>query len=220
MPRPPRIIVPEQPVHIVQRGVNRCVTFVTRADYTLFLMLLRELSDLHGCAIHSWTLMTNHFHLLLTPRDEIGPSRLLKALGGRYVPHFNRCQGRTGTLWQGRFFSSNIGSDNHFMACSRYVERNADRAGLVRNLADYEWTSYHCNALGKHDPLVTPHPLMRALARTDQGRHDAYRELFEHPVDEDFEASIRHAWRTSRPLDAVIWKDQVVAALNQRRAVA
>ena len=62
---------------------------------------------------------------------------MMQALGGRYVRYFNDRHGRTGTLWEGRYRSTLIDSEQYFLRCSRYIETNPVRAGLVISPADY-----------------------------------------------------------------------------------
>ena len=76
----------------------------------MYLAKLKEYSEEHHVAIHSFVLMTNHVHLLLTPTEGDGASRLLQSLGRYYVRYVNRNHGRTGTLWEGRFKSSPVDS--------------------------------------------------------------------------------------------------------------
>ena len=108
MPRP---VVPGQPLHLIQRGNNRAECFVDDEDRTYYLRTLREASRRMRCAIHAYVLMTNHVHLLLTPEDEAGPARMMQGIGRRYVRYFNERHDRTGTLWEGRFRSTLIDSD-------------------------------------------------------------------------------------------------------------
>src|SRR5690606_23844633 len=69
MPRQPRLILPDVPVHIIQRGNNRQACFYADDDYLFYLDHLAKQSEKAGCAIHAYCLMTNHVHLLLTPRN-------------------------------------------------------------------------------------------------------------------------------------------------------
>src|SRR5512142_786305 len=100
MPRAPRPVVPGQPLHIVQRGVNRAACFATTDDFHYYRHVLRVVSEREGCEVHAYVLMTNHVHLLLTPRDARAPARMMQAIGRWYVRYFNERQGRIGTLWQ------------------------------------------------------------------------------------------------------------------------
>jgi putative transposase len=129
MPRSPRPVIPDQPLHIVQRGNNRMPTFCHGEDFSHYLRLLGETSSDVGCSLHAYVLMSNHVHLLVTPHDERGAARMVQALGRRYVRYFNERHGRTGTLWEGRFRSTLIDSERYFLACSRYIELNPERLG-------------------------------------------------------------------------------------------
>src|SRR5438105_563827 len=102
MPRLPRLIVPDIAVHIVQRGNDRQACFREDSDYLVYLLHLRDLATKTQCALHAYCLMTNHVHLLLTPRDAQGCATLMRDLGQRYVQYFNCRHASTGTLWEGR----------------------------------------------------------------------------------------------------------------------
>src|SRR5688500_13939065 len=110
MARQLRQVLPGIALHVIQRGVNRAACFRAEADYLVYLSHLRQLSARHECTLHAYCLMTNHVHLLLTPGDEESCSALMRDLGRRYVPYFNRRHGRTGTLWEGRFHSCMVES--------------------------------------------------------------------------------------------------------------
>jgi putative transposase len=145
---------------------------------------LEELSGEHGCSIHAYVLMTNHVHLLLTPEQPDSVSVMMKNLGQRYVQRFNRKQGRTGTLWEGRFRSSVIDSEGYLFQCHRYIETNPVRAEMVRRPREYEWSSHRVNAEGKLSRLITPHPLYLSLGSTGPERLASYRALFEADLSE------------------------------------
>ncbi len=102
MPRRPRILLPDHPLHIVQRGINREPCFFAEEDYPCYLHWLEEAAHDCGCTIHAYVLMTNHVHLLLTPTTTGAPARLMQSLGRRYVQYANRYYRRTGSLWEGR----------------------------------------------------------------------------------------------------------------------
>src|SRR2546427_5328189 len=122
--------------------------------------------------------MTIHVHLLLSPARLDGASLLMKHLGQRYVQYFNRVHDRSGTLWEGRFRSSIVQAETYLLRCQRYIELNPVRAGMVDSPALYRWSSFHANALGCHDRLVTPHPVFLALGGEESRRRTRYLELF------------------------------------------
>lgn len=184
MPRHARLRVAGRPWHVRQRGVNRCACFVGDADRQVYLNLLKVYARKHGCAVHAYVLMSNHVHLLLTPDRDDGVSRLMKSLGERYVPFFNRTHGRTGTLWEGRFRSSIVQSESYLFTCQCYIELNPVRAAIVESPGDYKWSSYAANAAGTATDLISPHSLYLALGNDRVERADAYRSLFGAPSDE------------------------------------
>jgi putative transposase len=177
MPRPHRLDLPGITLHVVQRGNNRQPCFFRGRDYEHYLEILGELLELLGCELHAHVLMTNHVHLMLTPKDAGSVSRLMQSLGRRYVAYVNASRERTGTLWEGRFKSCPVDGSRYALACTRYIELNPVRAGMVALPGDYPWSSFHCNALGRADGLVTPHPALEELATDDLSRRNQYLAL-------------------------------------------
>jgi putative transposase len=125
---------------------------------------------------------------------------MMQALGRRYVRYFNERHGRTGTLWEGRYRSTLIDSERYFLQCSRYIEMNPVRAGLVPSPGDYCWSSFRNNAEGRPDPLVHEHPVYLALGRTVSARRDAYGALFSTPLASSELDAIRRATNQGRSL--------------------
>ena len=112
MPRQTRLELPGTPLHITQRGVNRCAIFVDEEDRRHYYELLRDTVHEHGIAVHAYVLMGNHVHLLLTSPERDALSRAMRNVGQCYVQAFNRRHRRTGTLWQGRFKSCLVDGRN------------------------------------------------------------------------------------------------------------
>jgi putative transposase len=140
MPRRSRCIVPGVPCHVAQRGVNRCETFSSDQDRSAYLRLLREnLEDGHGRLLGR-CVMSNHVHLIAVPEREDSLAILLRRVHGRYAQYYNTHSGRTGHLWQNRFFACVLGAD-HLWTALVYVDRNPLRAGMVRQAEDYRWSS-------------------------------------------------------------------------------
>ena len=178
MARQTRIVIPGQPLHIMHRGNNRQDVFKKEDDYQRFIDDLLASCKQSDCALHAYVLMPNHFHLLLTPPTEIALSHLMQSLGRRYVRYFNKEYQRSGTLWEGRYKSSLIDSDAYFLRCSRHIEENPIRAKLVTLPDEYKWSSYHHNALGKIDPLITEHESYKQISTSERAREIAYLGLF------------------------------------------
>ena len=170
--------LPGIPVHVIQRGNNRQQTFFEYGDFLYYLGALAESLERYSASLHAYTLMSNHVHLLITPEHEDSVPRIMQHVGRRYVLYINRKYSRSGTLWEGRYKCSLVDADNYLLMCYRYIEMNPVEAGMVKNPADYEWSSHRCNAVGKSSPLVTPHRIYLALGATRADRLRRYRELF------------------------------------------
>lgn len=180
MARLPRFTLPGYPHHVIQRGNNRQPIFATPADYQTLLDLLYENAQKCSVAIHAYVLMPNHFHLLATPDTAEGLPQMMQAVGRRYVRWFNNAQGRTGTLWEGRYKSTVIEAERYLLACMVYMDLNPVRAGLIASAAqaaDYPWSSHGHYVGHRTDKLITPHPLVWGLGNTPFAREAAYADL-------------------------------------------
>jgi len=216
MPRRARLRIADMPLHIIQRGNNRGACFFTDADYLVYLRHLRELAARLACCVHAYVLMTNHVHLLLSSREPDGASNLMKHLGQRYVQYVNRTYKRSGSLWEGRFRSSIVQAENYLLRCYRYIELNPVRAGMVAHSADYRWSSFGANAMGKPDHIVTPHPVYLALANDDAVRRSAYLEMFRGESDASELEQIRSAGSAGYALGDECFRKQIAHALGRR----
>lgn len=191
MPRLPRLDLPGIPQHVVQRGHDRLPCFVAEVDYMRYRQELLDAAPRHGCAIHAYVLMTNHVHLLVSPATEGAVSRMMQMLGRRYVGGFNARYRRSGTLWEGRFKSCLVDSEDYLLRCYRYIELNPVRARMVEAPGQYPWSSYAANALGRTDHLVTPHPAWLALDPEPGVRRVRYAEWVSEDTDAEETAEIR-----------------------------
>jgi putative transposase len=200
MARLPRLAAAGLPHHVIQRGNDRQAVFREDADYARYRGWLREIAATHALALHAYVLMPNHVHLLVTPPSDTALSKAMQSLGRRYVRWFNDKYGRTGTLWEGRFRSTVIDADRYLLACSRYIELNPVRAGIVNSPELYRWSSYAHHAGVLVDPLVTDHPLVWALGNTPFERQLAYRRLFEVDLEPAFVQALRSATNRGRAL--------------------
>ena len=177
MARLPRLTLAGYPHHVIQRGNNRHSIFDGDADYRRMLDLLRDNAARFGVTVHSYVLMGNHFHLLVTPQTADALPQMMQSVGRSYVRYFNDLHGRTGTLWEGRYKSTLIQTQRYLLACMAYIDLNPVRAGLSNDVADYEWSSYKHYIGRKIDKLVTPHPLYWELGNTPFAREAAYADL-------------------------------------------
>ena len=184
MARLPRHTLPDYPHHVIQRGNNRQATFVRAADYQRLLDLLDENARLFEVAIHAYVLMSNHFHLLVTPQSSDGLPQMMQAVGRRYVRYFNDSQQRSGTLWEGRYRSALIQTERYFLACMAYIDLNPVRAGMVAQAADYPWSS-HGHYIGRqNEAWLTPHPMYWEMGNTPFAREAAYAAMVQSGIDQ------------------------------------
>jgi putative transposase len=190
--------------HVIQRGNNRSDIFRDRDDYEFFLAVLERACKQEDVAVHNYVLMTNHVHMVMTPRKDAAVSLLMQAIGRFYVLHFNRRHARTGALFEGRYRSFVVDTDSYFFKCMRYVELNPVRAGLVTQPADYPWCSYRANALGASDGIVNPHGLYTSLGSCPSSRQANWREICAEGLPENQLAEIRTAVQRGGALGRVI----------------
>jgi putative transposase len=177
MARLPRLSFAGLPHHVIQRGHNGQTIFQRPSDCQFMLDLLQEYARKFEVAVHAYVLLPNHFHLLLTPQTADGLPLMLQAVGRRYVRYFNDAQGRTGTLWDGRYRCTVLQPDLYLLACMTYMDLNPVRAGLSATAATYPWSS-HGHYLGQRgDRLITPHAQFWGLGNTPFAREAAYAEL-------------------------------------------
>ncbi len=193
MARLSRLTLPGYPHHIIQRGNNRQAIFTTVADYEFLLGLIDANAKKFEVELHAYVLMTNHFHLLATPKTDTGLPQMMQAIGRSYVRYFNDLQGRSGTLWEGRYRSTLIQTDRYLLACMAYIDLNPVRAGLAQDARDYPWSSYGSYVGLRTDKLITPHALYWALANTPFGREAAYADLVRVGISSDQQTALTKA---------------------------
>jgi len=203
------------PAHVVQRGNNREACFFAEQDYHEYLNWLKEAADKHQVEIHAYVLMTNHVHLLMTPSDEIGISKVIQSVGRRYVQYVNHGYRRSGTLWEGRHKGSIVDAEDYLLSCYRYIELNPVRAGMVNHPGEYPWSSYRHHADGELNRYVTDHALYKALGLDGEQRWESYRSQFDVALDADEVQKIRVAEKFSMPLGHDRFRKQIEAALNR-----
>ena len=211
MPRGPRLEIAGVPLHLVQRGVNRCAVFLNHQDRGFYLSLLHQAFTANGVALHAYMLMSNHVHLLASSAVPGQISRAMQWLNQCYVRAFNVHHERTGTLWESRFRSSLVQTDRHLLEVLRYIELNPVRAGIAASPWDHAWSSVHAHLGRRVDARLSPHPLYVALGRSQRARTDAYRDWLLQPVADDRIDAIRARLRSQRALG-----DQRFVAMVER----
>jgi putative transposase len=203
MARRRRIFIPDMSVHVIQRGNNRMDIFREHRDYRSFLVFLERAAACYEVVIHAFVLMTNHFHLIVTPAAAHRLPQMMKEIGGRYVSYYNRKHDRIGTLWNGRYRGLLIEDERYWLTCLKYVEQNPVRAGMVSVPGKYPWSSYSAHAFGDWPSWLTPHPVYLALGHSAEERQLAYRSLCGAPLEDDQLTAVRlHFCTSARPIRA------------------
>jgi putative transposase len=147
MPRKARMYMAGMPCHIIPRGNNRDACFYADQDYQFYIDCMQDACERYHVAVHAYVLMTNHLHLLMSPENVDGISRVMQSVERRYVQYINLVEyRRSGTLWEGRHKASLVDADNYLLICIRYIELNPVRAGMVEHPASYRWPSFRFDA--------------------------------------------------------------------------
>ena len=194
MPRISRVVLPNHPHHVVQRGHNRQDIFTQQSDYEYFLATLREWKEACGVKVYAFCLMSNHVHLVLeTPEEAAMLPRLMKRLAGRQTRYTNRLVDRRGTLWESRYKSSAIQTDKYLLACCRYVELNPVRAGMVDYPEEYPWSSYSERMHGDKESWLDSSDCFTALGGSAEKRRRRYEEYVASAIPEGEWQLIREA---------------------------
>lgn len=175
MPRMGRVVLPNYPHHVVQRGHNRQVVFAGESDFQRYLDDVRELKAAFGVQVYAYCLMTNHVHLLLCPGEAIaGLGQMMKSLAARATRYRNKLEGRSGTLWESRYKSSPVQTELYLLACMRYIELNPVRAAMVSEPDSYVWSSYRQHAGIDAEAWIDYDPCYLGLGDIDSDRGERY----------------------------------------------
>ncbi len=152
MARPLRIQFEHAFYHVINRGLERRLIFKEKEDYKSFLEILLNLWPRYKFVVHSYCLMPNHYHFFIeTPKANL--AQIMRGINGLYTQAFNRKYKRVGPLFQGRYKALLIDKDAYSLQLSRYIHLNPLKAGLVKRLEDYEWSSFSI-FLGKKEPKI------------------------------------------------------------------
>jgi putative transposase len=149
MPRNARCVLEGTPYHVTQRGTDRQRVFFLNSDREMYLRLLSRNLKRARARLLAYSLMTNHIHAIVIPERADSLALLFRRVHGRYAQYVNTRRGRSGHLWQGRFYSCPL-EGAHLATALRYVEENPCRVGLAERAQDYRWSSaaVHCGIRG------------------------------------------------------------------------
>ena len=183
MARPWRIQYEGAYYHVLSRGNEGRNIFFDDGDQKLFLRTLGETSDRFKMDVFAFVLMSNHYHLLLRT-NLANLSRAMQWLGLTYARRLNNRVGRHGHLFQGRFKAMLVENDAYVVELSCYVHRNPLRAGMVKRLIEYRWSSYPVYAYGKKGPDWLKTDLILAYFG-GSGKHKGYRQKVQEYAGEE-----------------------------------
>jgi putative transposase len=194
VPRISRVVIPGLAHHVTQRGNNRQDVFLTDADRIAYLQNLKHQATKCRLEVLGYCLMTNHVHLVVVPESE---TALAQAIGRTHFTHaqrFNAEHGRSGHLWQGRFYSCAM-EPGHELSALRYVEQNPVRAGLAGEAWRYPWSSAAAHA-GQPDPsgMLDPKSWQRLCGGLD------WRTFLSERMPGEEYSNLRRQTMTGRPL--------------------
>ena len=194
MARMARIVIPEYPHHVTQRGNRRQKTFFCDDDYRYYIELMSEFSLKFGTEVWAYCLMPNHVHLVMVPAEEDSLRATLGEAHRRYTRHINFRENWRGHLWQERFHSF-VMDESYLLSTVRYVERNPFVANLCDYPKDWEWSSARAHFMGEDDKLVRVKPMLERI-----GDWGAYLSDAGNGGNIDM---IKQHTRTGRPLGSV-----------------
>lgn len=202
MARIARIIIPNVPHHVTQRGNRRQPTFFSDDDYREYIVLMAQWCGKYQVEIWAWCLMPNHVHLIAVPKSEDGLARAIGEAHRRYTRMINGREGWKGHLWQERFASFPM-DEQHLLAAARYIEMNPVAAGLVKSPGEYPWSSARAHLTGEDDGLTISKPL--------RSRVPEWHDFLSLSEQEELVLLKKHE-KTGRPLG----KDSFIALLEKR----
>ncbi len=187
MARPLRIEYPGAFYHVMHRGNAGSDIFKSDRDREKFLEYVGKAVERYGIKVHSYCLMTNHYHFLIeTPYPNL--SQAIKWINVAYVAYYNRKRRRSGHLFQGRFKAVVIDADEYLKHLSRYIHLNPIRAGIVANCKGYPWSSYPVfGGYAKAPEWLETHWLLSLFAQKRKVAKERYREFVESVQNEKIE---------------------------------
>jgi len=125
--------------HIINRGVNRCDVFNQDYDKDTFLAILNKTAIIHKVILHDYALMDNHYHLLIETTQE-NLSSFMRIVNANYAQYFNKKYKRSGYLWQNRYKSKYITSEDYLYTLIKYIEYNPIEAKISLHVGEYPYT--------------------------------------------------------------------------------
>lgn len=200
MPRMARIVIPNYPHHVTQRGNRRQKVFFTNEDYTAYLHYSLDALKKSQLEVWAYCLMPNHVHLVVVPKTTDCLRCFFSQAHRHYTRRINLREGWRGHLWQERFHSF-VMDEHYLLATVRYVELNPVRAGLCARAEDWPWSSVHAHMKGQDDGLVTVRPMLELV--------NSWQSYLDQEKDEQITQQIRRHNNTGRPLGGKVFMDKI-----------
>jgi REP element-mobilizing transposase RayT len=195
----------------MNRARRREDLFIDNPDYRQFIDLLIETADLFNVNVAAFCLMPTHYHLMVQTPDA-NLSRCMRHLNGVYTQRYNRRHGFDGTLFRGRYKSILIDADNYVLQLVRYIHKNPLKAGLVKHLDQYGWSSHkgYLSKAGKWDWLYKDF-VLQMLSKKRSGQSRVYKEFMTQKQDDDL---VHVLERKNRP--AMIGSKKFISWIKER----
>lgn len=216
MARLPRLVVANHLHYLIAVAHHQQVLFVDEADYQRFLSVLAEAARQYRVALHAYVLLPDQFHLLATPSDTQGLSKMMQAVGRVYVPYFNARHQRSGSLWGGRFRATVLDAASYFNDCAHVIEYLPVQSGVSQDIAVYPWSSYQHHAGLQRQPWLTDHPVYWSMGNTPFDREAAYQRRLAQPPDPELASGIEAATHKGWALGSEVFQ-ATLAKLTRRR---
>ena len=197
MGRPLRIEYPDAFYHITARGNERQNIFKSNRDRERFLGYLESASERYKAIIHTYSLMDDHYHILLqTPAGNL--SQIMHHINGAYTNYFNVKRKRSGHLFQGRYKALLVDIDGYAQELSRYIHLNPVKAGMVEKPEQYKWSSYrdYINVNKSSKWLCIDFVLSLFSIKTSIAKKQ-YRRFVESMIDVEYESPLKNVFAST-----------------------
>lgn len=207
MARQARIVLPDTPHHITQRGNRGEAVFFERSDYEAYIDFLSEECAQAGVSIWAWCLMASQIHLIAVPRKENSLGRALGEAHRRYTRRINERNNWRGHLFQDRFFSYAM-DDTHLLNAARYIEMTPVMAGITPEPEAYLWSSAKAHVKGREDKLLAAEkPLLNFMPE--------WKNFLQNGMTETDPLAIDRHLQTGRPRGNDYFLDTVEAIVGR-----
>ncbi|MBL4821419.1 MAG: transposase [Gammaproteobacteria bacterium] len=196
-------------------GHDGNICFFDDACYDRYLTQLTQCLGAFQVQLHSFVLLPNEIHLLMTSATPTGIPGLMKLVSDAYVRYYNNRFERSGTIWKGKFKSSLIKGNDLVLECQKYIELAPVRAGLVSFPGEYWWSAFCINAFGGHGAGVTMHDQYRNFGKHSPNRFQHYRNFIAKTSSETEQHLFEHRLSAGFPLAMQVYGARRVKAVKR-----